>query len=776
MTRAVTYVEIDVPSFVVDSPESIETYRFAIATSYLSNAIECIPSIDNISFTPQRISLGENLGQRASLKVTFRDHRHVFAGEDYTSGTFFGKWRARYGNKLRGRALRIYRGTEGQAIADMEVRHYVVDSCNGPLADAAYTITAKDPLKYADDDRAQAPYISNGSLAGSITISATTAYLSPTGIGDLEYPATGYVCIAGKEIVGFTRVSDTLTITRGQLGTTAEAHDASDRVQIVLRYTGNDVADIVYDLLVNYASVPAEYINLTEWQTETSDYMYGLLYASNISEATSVKTLLNELVQQAVITLYWDDRANKIRLKVIRQIATDADLFDDYNIIENSFGVTEQDSKRLSEVWCYYTQRNSADGGAKEDNYRNILVDVDLARETQYGGSMIRKTQCRWIQTEAAASRYTTVQLGRYADPPRSYAFDVVSGTAVSPAGGYTVQWWGEQDETGARVSVPVQVTQVTIYSDRVHVEAEETLVPAATGSSLLNVVFLNEGSGTYTRPATWNDANNSIHCIGAGGSGGSNTNWHGGGGGGGAYASISNYTMAATESYTVGAGGVGVYSMSSVPGNAGAASWFATTGTVYANPGGGGGTTTAGAGGLASTSVGTTKYAGGAGSPGDGYGGAGGGAGGPNGAGAAGGTSPFQYVCGAGGGGADGGSVGVKAPDASVGGVGGANRFGFGGGTSGTPTGQEGGGGKGCDTATSNGGNGGAGEQIWTQTIAPITSAGPGGGAGGGATSVRYGVAFDGGAYGGGGGAASPEQTTGSGADGLIVLVWRTA
>jgi hypothetical protein len=473
--------------------------------------------------------------------------------------------------------------------------------------------------------------------------------------------------------------------------------------------------------------------------------------------------------------LYWDDRANLIRLKVIRQISTDADLFDDYNIIGGSFSVTEQDAKRLSEVWCYYTQRNSADTGAKEDNYKNILADVDLGRETEYGGSMIRKTQCRWIQTLTAASRYTSVQLARYRDPPRAYAFDVVAGTSVTPAGGYSLEWWGEQNELGARVSVPIQITQVTIYSDRVHVEAEEMLVDGSTTITLLNVVFLYVGSGTYARPATWNDADNSIHCIAAGASGGLNSSYHGGGGGGGAYASITNHTMAATESYSVGAGGASVYSASNASGNDGGPTWFSAVGTVFADNGSGGTPTLAGDGGQASLSVGTTKRNGGNGSAGDGWGGAGGGAGGPNGNGGNGGANAYQYYNGAGGGGADGGAAGSSAPDNTIGGNGGANRFGFGGGSSGTPTGQEGGGGKGSDRALNNGGDGGDGEQIWTQTIAPITSAGPGGGAGG-AIGTRFAVAKSGGDYGGGGAGAIPEQYSGAGADGLIVLVWHTA
>ena len=183
-----------------------QTFRFALPTDYLPPEIDAIPSIESVSFTPATISLGKDLGQRASLKIAFKDHRHIFAGEPFEQGTFWGKWRGRYGTRLRGRAVRLIRGQVGQSLAEMDTRHYVVDSTDGPSFGAVYTISAKDILKLADEDRAQAPLLSNGRLAGSISSSATSATLSPSGIGNLEYPASGWVCLGGNEVCAFTRV------------------------------------------------------------------------------------------------------------------------------------------------------------------------------------------------------------------------------------------------------------------------------------------------------------------------------------------------------------------------------------------------------------------------------------------------------------------------------------------------------------------------------------------------------------------------------------------
>lgn len=192
------------------------TLRFAINADYLPDDIDCIPCIQSIDFTPAIVSLGGDLGQRASLKVAFKDRPHSDTGagfdkyladrdyDPFTQGSLFGKFRVRH-IYLQGRDIRVIRGLLGDALADMETRHYVIESFDGPSYDGLYTITAKDVLKLADGDRAQAPALSNGELSAAITDVESSATLAPTGIGESEYPISGYVNIGGKEIVAFTR-------------------------------------------------------------------------------------------------------------------------------------------------------------------------------------------------------------------------------------------------------------------------------------------------------------------------------------------------------------------------------------------------------------------------------------------------------------------------------------------------------------------------------------------------------------------------------------------
>lgn len=479
------------------------TLRFAKPTEYLPREIDAIPSILDISFTPATISLGENLGTRATLTVQFKDHPHSDTGEgfdkyladrDYNpfkQGTFWGKFRARQ-PFLFGRSIRLITGLLGQSLEEMEIRNYVIDSFDGPTPDGKYTLIAKDILKLVDGDKAQAPAMSPGFLVAGIAADALTATLSPSGIGNSDYPASAVATIGGKEIVGFTRSGDTLSFTaRAFLNTAAAAHNAQDRVQVALRYTAADPANIIYDLMVNYAGIPAGYINLTEWQAETGAFL-ARLYSANICEPTSVATLISELIQQAALCIWWDDIAQKIRLQVLRGILTDATRLTPDNTLKGSLTTKEQPEKRLSQVWTYFGQVNPLKNLSDTDNYRSTSIVIDEDAEDDYGSPVIKKVYSRWIPAlgRSVADRFGEIQLSRYRDPPRRLTFDTqrYANTDIQLGRGYLVASKFFQDGTGALVDVPVQITRLNPPADRFKGEAEEMLfaVPTDTVRSII--------------------------------------------------------------------------------------------------------------------------------------------------------------------------------------------------------------------------------------------------------------------------------------------------
>ena len=280
---------------------------------------------------------------------------------------------------------------------------------------------------------------------------------------------------------------------------------------------------------------------------------------------------------------------------------------------------------------------------------------------------------------------------------------------------------------------------------------------------------FPSGGPGTWTVPAGWNNASNSIEVFG-GGAGGCCYRPGNIGGGGGGYSKIVNLTLVPGTiiSFHIGAGGL-------EQGGNGGDTWFRDTATVYAQ--GGRGQT----GGQASAGIGTVKYSGGNGGSGSTYGaGGGGGAAGPNGDGGTGGVGAGG-ANGAGGGGNGGGATGYAAgASGTLGGKGGNNSLGKGGGegatywpnTSGAP-GTVGGGGGGSATYHAGGdlyyaGDGGMGGH--GNEYGKFIGSGGGGGGGG-----AFCVGGRGGFYGGGGGGASPylwpAGIGGKGAAGVVII-----
>lgn len=465
------------------------TLRFAMDSGYLPKDIPAIPNIRGVSFSPAIISLGQDLGQRAKVSVTFGDHPHSDTGagfdkyladrpyDPYKRGSFWAKFRARQ-PYLSGRPMRLIRGVLGQTLAEMETRHFLIESFDGPTPSGTYTLTAKDTLKLADGDRAQAPKPSNGFLAVGINNSVTSATLAPSGIGNAEYPASGFVNIGGKEVCSFTRSGDTLTLTRAQWNTEADAHAANERIQICLQYSAQTPAYIIHDLLTNYADIDPSYIDLSTWETEVASY-YGRVCTGKIADPISVNDLVSELCVEAALALWWDDLAEKLRLKVIRVVPATAQVFsDENNILEGSLDWKEQPESRISTVQTFFGLRNPLEGKDDPSNYLSCALTVNDTAIDEYGINAIKVIYSRWIPFGglAHAQRLNGLQLGRFRDPPRRFTFDVfrTGGILPAPGAGYQLEALALQDATGAQEQVPLQITSVNPAEDRYEVEAEE--------------------------------------------------------------------------------------------------------------------------------------------------------------------------------------------------------------------------------------------------------------------------------------------------------------
>lgn len=518
--EVLTFVEIDVQ---IDGSIN-ETFRFTFPSEEIFH--DAIPALKSVSVTPAVVDPGVSIGARASVSIGLKDFQYPLLATAWDSGTFFGKLRA-VKKSLQGTPMRLIRGELGDQLADMTTEHYVIESLtrNGERV----SIVAKDILKLADGDRAQAPAVSGGRVSVGIDDNDLSLTLTPAGIGNLEYPASGKVAIGGSEIVTFTRAADVLTIVRAQSGTEAKDHDADELVQLVIQYTAESPADLVYDLLTNYTDIDPSWLPLAEWQSDIDTYI-GRLYSAEIATPTPVKKLLDELIEQTGLVMWWDAVNQRVRLKSLRPV-TGATVVSTDEIMADSFSFTEQPAKRVSEVWTYFALRNPLAKLDDTQNYRSVLVTVDPAAEAEYGQPAIRKVFSRWIavNNRPAASRLNGLLISRYRDPPRKFSFDLFRTSEQTPPSlgqGLQLEHWSLQDADGDVLAAPVQVTSLEAEEDQYMVDAEEMLFsdfedpddPDTGGDS--RVIIIDSDSyninlrtlhdSFYTAPETYD----SIVCI----------------------------------------------------------------------------------------------------------------------------------------------------------------------------------------------------------------------------------------------------------------------
>ena len=268
----------DLPNFTATT----KTLRHCSNRSPHPVGVDAIPDLQSVTMSPSQIDLKGGLGVRSSVNLTFNDHPHSDINIDkyvnertfnaFERSLYWLKFRSRWPNYQNNevRILSGYLVDNTFDASNFETRYYIIDKLD--VTQGKATLTGKDTLKLASQNKAQAPNTSTGQLSADLLLAETTTTLQPVGVGDEEYPTSGKILIR-SEVIAFTRVGDNLTLTRAQNNTVAEDHTIGDTVQLCLEYDSEQVHDIVYDLLTTYANIDPSNIDLAAWQTEIDTFI-----------------------------------------------------------------------------------------------------------------------------------------------------------------------------------------------------------------------------------------------------------------------------------------------------------------------------------------------------------------------------------------------------------------------------------------------------------------------------------------------------------------------
>ena len=385
------------------------------------------PTLDSVSAFSSSVNIaGSNpklgqLGKRGKVTVQLQDfpyhdrYTDKYADERVSGdaqvdeggynpvdrGTFWTKFKKRHPN-YAGRPLRVKNAyiLEDGTLSVEQTRHFIITDLVGPSDNNSVTLEAKDILSLAEKQAAVAPKASNGQLASDITTANSISFdLTPAGIGDDEYPASGYAAM-GRELVQYTRSSDTITLTaRGEESTEAKEHKTGATFQQALRYTNQNIDDVVTDLLTNYTSIDPTFIPSADYAAEIDVWAPNVLINTTIVKPTSVAELLGEMSVLGT-SIWWDDVAQEVKLAQnkpldFQQVPTAISDDDSIKAIDQK----DRDEERITQVHFYSVQTDPFGGVKDKSNYDriNVTLDPDAQNVNNYNETRIREVFCRWL-------------------------------------------------------------------------------------------------------------------------------------------------------------------------------------------------------------------------------------------------------------------------------------------------------------------------------------------------------------------------------------------
>ena len=459
-----------------------------------------IPSIDSVRTDPTRINVGgrrgrdKPLGVRAQGIVTLTDHPHsdlivdkYVTERDFDPmerGTFWSKWLRRNPFYVN-RPMRIREGFAGQALEDMQVRHYVIEKIEGPNSSGGVTITGQDVLRLADDDKAQCPRLSSGTLLTGIDDTQSTMTVTGDTIESYQQLDTKAVRIS-DEVIRYDEVTENLDgdleftgLVRGSDGTEATDHDAEDTVQGCAEFMNEEPWEVARVLLTEFGNVDEQFINFSDWVEEAERWLTGFFVRRLLTEPEGVTELLGQLSEQCLFFIWWDERVQEVRFRAVAPVIGAVPLITERgNLLRDSVSIRVRPEQRASEVWASLLLRNAVETGDERKNYRRTRARIDPTASSQdeYRERRVYEVFSPWLVNNAQVDLLTFRLLSRYRRPPEYLSFSLdIKDRELDVAEVFDVEYRGFVDDTGATQPVRYQVISVheSPPGERIKIEAQ---------------------------------------------------------------------------------------------------------------------------------------------------------------------------------------------------------------------------------------------------------------------------------------------------------------
>lgn len=490
-----------------------------------------IPRSDSAEPDPEN-----GLGKRSSVTFNFIDAPHDDIGIDpYVStrgydpmqrGTFWPRFRNRF-PFYQGRKAVWYRGYvhEPFDLSNCKRMEYIAQDLKG-WGGGTITLTAKDPLKLADDDSAEYPPRSTGSLVSSLSSSSTPSTIDIATDRSTEYdiqafePSFSAVRI-GDEIIKYTVVS---TITGGvrlsgltfggfdQYSTTRDSHAAGDKVQKCAYFKAMRPIDVFVVLLEDGAGIDSSYIPYSEWLDEATTWIAGFRLTRLVCEPEGVKKHFDELVPQtSTWSIWWDEEDSLIRYRCVRPPDIDeviGSFTDDANIISGTVKCLDDPDRLLNEVYVTMGQVDPTKKSDDVGNYRDgfVTVNADSQGDNETRTRKSKTIWGRWHPTSNRAELAGLVDrmlLNRSFVPVR-VEFEVDRKDDSVKTGDFIdLETFAAPDATGDARSMRIRVLKSRNGANQLHITAREELFASELVGSFARIAPNTFAAGTLYADCT---------------------------------------------------------------------------------------------------------------------------------------------------------------------------------------------------------------------------------------------------------------------------------
>ncbi len=489
----------------------------------------CIPFLDNVKGDSGQLDPENSLGKRGQITVNVMDAPHDDTGIDpyvdertYSAldrGTFWPRFRARF-PYYQGRKLEWYQGYFPFSRANAKKRTYIIEDLKGWGRTKSIAIIAKDPLKLADDKRAQWPRASTGTLSAEMTDVSNPTMVDVLTDDASEYDVHDYephgVINIGTECISYTGTT-TITggvrltgVSRGPIGqytTTRATHKAGASVQKCAYFYQMKVPKVFQILLERGGNVPSAYIDYPTWEAEYDEWLGGMVVTRLIVKPEGVTSIIKELIPQSNTWAVWfDNEDSEIKYQVVRPLDYDEvidTLTDENHIIEGSAIVADDSSRLVNQLLVQYGQIDPTKKIDEQTNYEQGFIAIDVGSQSpmEHGQVFSNSIFGRWhpttnrIELIAIADR----MLQARADVPVKVEFEVDrKDDTVKTAQFVTLETAAISDVTGIPVPMIARVIQQDAGGDTVKYVARQELL--ASG-------FARWAPDTIAEGTSWADA-----------------------------------------------------------------------------------------------------------------------------------------------------------------------------------------------------------------------------------------------------------------------------